>query len=275
MPSSIANARMYEVSPAAADAWRDLLNLLIAQAGLAMEVVAHAAPAPLEALWSRSDLGAVFMCGLPFSRAEPPPFLLAAPVPAPAPFGGEPCYWSEWVVREDTEYRTVADTFGGRLALTVPQSQSGCLAALADLATAKHALPLFADVVAPTVTPLRALSAVIDGAADIAPIDAYAFCLLQRYRPDLTSKVRRVGRTETTPIPPLVSSLPPSGSLQNAFLGAHRHPPAKPLLERLLLERFVCPQPDAYQPLRRRFEATIRYWRAHALAARIHPVFAL
>jgi ABC-type phosphate/phosphonate transport system substrate-binding protein len=216
----IANARMYAVSPEAAGRWRALLTAIVAASGISVDVIEHPAPAPLEDLWRRTDQGAVFMCGLPFSRSVPQPVLMAAPVPSPAEYGGEPRYWSELVVRRDSGYRSVSDTFGGRLALTVPGSQSGCVAALSFFMSAEREPPLFAEVIAPTVTPLGALSAVVRGDADIAPIDSYAFALLGRYRPDLAEQVRIVGRTTPTPIPPLVASQAGLEALQSAFLEA-------------------------------------------------------
>src|SRR3979409_1155456 len=112
------------------------------------------------------------------------------------------------VVRKDSGFHTIEDTFGGRIALTVPDSQSGCLAALYYLMTAADRFPPYREVITPKVTPLGAMSAVIEGAADVAPIDSYAFCLLQKYRWDLTSQLRTVARTARTPIPPLVASGP-------------------------------------------------------------------
>jgi ABC-type phosphate/phosphonate transport system substrate-binding protein len=268
----IANARMYSVDPETGELWRRLLRALIAAAGLEIQLLDHAEPATLDALWQRPDLAGVFMCGLPFSRAQPQPWLIAAPVPSPAEFGGLPQYWSEWVVRKDSAFHTLEDTFGGRLALTVPGSQSGCVAPLTCLMTAAHEFPPYQAVIAPQVTPLRALSSVIEGAADVAPIDAYAFRLLERYRPDLSSLVRRIGRTASTPIPPLVASQP-LPALQAAFLNAHQIPATASLMAKLLLQRFVRPDLESYDALRLNFEVTARYWQAHALASTVHPAF--
>lgn len=300
----IANARMYSVSPEAAALWRTLLTAIIAKTAHPVTVIDHPSPLPLEDLWSRSDQGAVFMCGLPFSRARPQPALIAAPVPSPAEFGEQPQYWSELVVRANSEFRTVADAFGGRLAFTVPESQSGCVAALtyfmsmdaaaadfaaadaaAAVAGAAHAVaahaaapaagrPWFSEIAAPTITPLGALNAVVTGVADIAPLDAYAFRLLQRFRPDLTSQVRSVGQTVPTPIPPLVASTHGLEALQSAFLGAHRDATLRRLMEQLLLHRFAQPAPAAYDSLRSGFEAAQAYWRSHRLAQVTHPAFA-
>jgi ABC-type phosphate/phosphonate transport system substrate-binding protein len=293
----IANARMYAVSPEAAAAWRALLSAVFATAEIRVTVIDHPAPAPLEDLWRRTDQGAVFMCGLPFSRAEPQPLLIAAPVPNLEDFKGRAEYWSEFVVRTDSGFTAVEDTFGKRLALTVPHSQSGCVAALSFFLAAHRSAPtgapLFGEIIAPTITPLGALTAVIDGAADLAPIDSYTLRLLQRYRPELTSRVRVLARTVPTPIPPLVASHAAlrtpqarftakgmaadgcAGRLAAVFAGAHLHAPLKALMEPLMLQRFERPDPEAYDVLRDRFEAAIRYWGAHRLAAVTHPAFAL
>jgi hypothetical protein len=69
----IANARMYSVSPEAAALWRRLLTAVIEHAGLDIRLLEHTEPAPINELWQRSDKAAVFMCGLPFSRASPRP----------------------------------------------------------------------------------------------------------------------------------------------------------------------------------------------------------
>ena len=269
----IANARMYSVSPEAAGLWRRLLTAVIEHAGLDIRLLEHAEPAPIKELWDRPDKAAVFMCGLPFSLSDPRPELIAAPVPSPPDFRGLPQYWSEMVVRKDSDFQIIEDTFGGRIALTVPDSQSGCLAALSYLTEAADRFPLYRELTTPRITPLGAMSAVIDGAADVAPIDSYAYCLLQKYRRDLTSQLRIVGRTARTPIPPLVASVPGFDALQAAFLEAHRIAAMIPLMEGLLLERFVRPDPASYDALRSNFEVASRYWRAHPLAATVHPAF--
>jgi ABC-type phosphate/phosphonate transport system substrate-binding protein len=270
----IANARMYSVSPEAAGLWRTLLCAVIEHAGLDIQLLEHTAPAPIHELWQRSDQAAVFMCGLPFSRSVPRPKLIAAPVPSPPDFRGLPQYWSEMVVRKDSAFETIEDTFGGRLALTVPDSQSGCAAAQYYLMTLAQRFPLYREVIAPQVTPLGAISAVIERAADVAPVDSYAYCLLQKYRWDLTSQVRSIARTPRTPIPPLVASRDGLESLQAAFLGAHRITALGPLMAGLMLERFVRPDPDSYDALRSNFEAATRYWHEHRLAAVLDPAFA-
>jgi ABC-type phosphate/phosphonate transport system substrate-binding protein len=291
----IANARMYSVSAEAAARWRTLLAAVIEHSGLDIRIIDHQEPAPINELWQRPDQAAVFMCGLPFSRAEPRPHLIAAPVPAPSDFDRPPQYWSEMIVRKDSNCHGLEDTFGQRIALTNLESQSGCWAALYHLMSATErfpaadgSFPLYREVIAPQVTPLGAMSAVLEGAAEVAPIDSYAYCLLQKYRPELTSQLRVVARTANTPIPPLVASTPPPAAsgpsraasnkvfdtLRDAFLEAHRISGIAPLMADLLLDRFERPDPGAYDALRVNFEMAHRYWRTHRFAATVHPAFA-
>jgi ABC-type phosphate/phosphonate transport system substrate-binding protein len=284
----IANARMYAVDAQAAGLWRALLSTVTAQAGLNVEVIEHAPPAEIDDLWRRTDMAAVFMCGLPYARADPKPTLIAAPVPSPAEFAGRPEYWSELVVRSDSRFDDLQSTFGGKICLTAPNSQSGYAAALQYLMAfdvARNAKaggarsPLYREIAAPAVTPLGAVTAVVAGTADVAPIDAYAYRLLQKHRGDLTSKLRTVARTARTPIPPLVASIALRAStegaqgLRAAFTAAHRDPALKVLLAGLELSHFVTPDPRDYDALRISFESATAYWRKHSLAEIVHPAF--
>jgi ABC-type phosphate/phosphonate transport system substrate-binding protein len=277
----IANGRMYAVGAQATELWRALLSAVTAQAGLNVEVIEHAPPAAIDDLWRRTDMAAVFMCGLPYSRADPQPTLIAAPVPAAAEFAGLPKYWSELVVRSDGPFYDLESTFGGAISLTAPNSQSGYAAALqylmafdaARTAKAGARSPLYREIAAPAVTPLGAVTAVVSGAADVAPIDAYAYRLLQKYRGDLTSKLRIVARTARTPIPPLVASIEGVTGLRAAFTAAHRDPALKVLLAGLELSHFVTPDPRDYDALRIGFESATAYWREHPLAEIVHPAF--
>src|SRR5689334_14294710 len=94
----IANARMYAQDATTAAALRALLEWVSCRSGVALDVVDYPAPQPLPALWARPDLGCAFMCGYPFAHAASRPTLLAAPVPSPPHYGGQPVYWTDLVV---------------------------------------------------------------------------------------------------------------------------------------------------------------------------------
>src|SRR2546423_8522334 len=97
----LANARMYSLTPAAAEAWRTVIGWAARKAGVPLEFVQHAPPKLLSELWARDDLGVVQMCGLPASRRRPAPTIVATPVPSLARYGGEAVYMSDIAVKAD------------------------------------------------------------------------------------------------------------------------------------------------------------------------------
>lgn len=270
----IANARMYSVTPQVATLWRELLGAVLAKADGAIEIVDHAPPAPISELWQRPDKAAVFMCGLPYSLATPQPTLVVAPVPSPPAYGGRACYWSDVVVRADSPFQTLEDTFGQRLALTTPESQSGYAALLYPLMPYGSTQPLYQEIIEPRFTPMGALTAVIEKKAEVAPLDSYAFALLSKFAPELTAQVRVVRSTEPTAIPALVASGAASPAVTAAFLAAREEPATAALMDRLLLGSFARPETPAYDDLRMRFLTMQAFWRRHPLAATAHPLFA-
>ncbi len=257
----LANARMYSVAPAAAAAWRGLFDLVATRSGVALQAIEHAFPATLESLWERDDLGCAFMCGWPYATLYATHRLVAAPVPAPPRYGGRPVYFTDFVVRADAPYRTLADTFGRRFAYTLESSHSGWNAPRYHLARYRsQARPtLFGEIVGPFFTPRRVLDAVIDGKADVAPLDGYALDLLRRHAPELVARVRVIESTDAAPIPPIVAApmadRAVSARLQATFIALRADPKAKPFLEDLLLGGFVGVTPADYALTRERAEA--------------------
>ncbi len=249
---SIACARMYNIAPEARAAWRTIFAWASGRTGVPLEVIEHAAPAPLDDLWARLDMGCVLMCGWPYAMADPRPRLIAVPVPSPPRYGGKPVYFTDLVVRADSAYRNVPDTFGGRLAWTLGTSHSGYNALRHHLLRYRtnERPALYRKTVGPLVSPVRALQAVVDGAADIAPLDSLCLDLLRRHAPERAAAVRVIETTEPAPFPPLVAS--PGADpeecarLQQALLCAHADATLRPALEDALIRGFAAAAPEVY-----------------------------
>jgi ABC-type phosphate/phosphonate transport system substrate-binding protein len=270
----IANARMYSVTPQVAALWRSLLAAVLEKVDTPIDIVDHAPPAPISELWQRPDKAAVFMCGLPWSVATPRPTLVAAPRPSPQAFGGRACYWTDLVVRADSPFRSVEQTFGHRLALTTPESQSGYAAPLHALMVHGGDKPLYREIIEPRFTPMGALRAVIENKAEVAPLDSYASALLMKYAPELTTQVRVIKSTEPTAIPALVASGQAPAGVAAAFLAAGAEASTRGLMDQLLLHSFARPEAGAYDALRERFLTMQAFWRRHPLAEKVDPLFA-
>jgi ABC-type phosphate/phosphonate transport system substrate-binding protein len=247
----LANARMYAVTPAVKAAWQELFAWVARTSGVPLEYIDHAAPAPLEALWARDDLGAAFMCGFPFASATPPPRLLAAPVPSPPRYGDAPRYCTDLVVRADSRFAQLCDTFGGRIGWTVSHSQSGYNAVRHHLLGEPQAR--YAAWVGPLVTPRRVIDAVLNDAIDVGPLDSYVHDLLRRHEPDTAAKLRVVASTALTPIPPLIAARGVANDtvarVRVALLSCHDEPALAATREALLLSRFETVEAANYRVL--------------------------
>ena len=247
----VANARMYAVTPAVKAAWQHLFAWTARESGVPLSYIDHAAPAPLEALWARGDLGAAFMCGFPFASAAVRPLVLAAPIPSPPRCGGKPCYCTDLVVRADSAFVQLSDTFGGRIGWTVEHSQSGYQAVRHHLAALGAAR--FAQRIGPLVTPRRVIDALLRDEIDVGPLDSYVHDLLKRHEPETASKLRVVESTVMTPVPLLVASSGVADDaitrLRHALLSCHSAPELATTLDTLLLARFVAVDPADYDVL--------------------------
>jgi ABC-type phosphate/phosphonate transport system substrate-binding protein len=251
-----------------------LLAAVLDKAHVPIDIVDHAPPAPISELWKRPDKAAVFMCGLPWSLATPRPTLVAAPRPSPQAYGGRACYWTDLVVRADSPFQSLEQTFGHRLALTTPESQSGYAAPLHALMAHGGDKPLYREIIEPRFTPMGALSAVIENKAEVAPLDSYALALLVKYAPELSAQVRVIKSTEPTAIPAVVASGQAPAGVAAAFLAAGAEAPTRMLMDQLLLHSFARPEAEAYDALRERFSTMQAFWRRHPLAEKVHPLFA-
>ena len=249
------NARMYAVTPEVEALWRTLLGHITREAGVAITYLPYPAPQPLEELWRRADLGAVFMCGYPIALELAPVVPIAAPIQQAAWAGGRAVYRSDLIVRHDAPYRTLEDTFGGRAGWTVEHSHSGFNAwrhhLLAFRTPGRPAL--YREMVGNLVTARNVLDSVREGRIDVGPLDAYWHLLIARHAPQLTAGVRVLASTETAPMPAFVAAAgTPTellARLRAAFTAASGRSWFGALAEPLLIEGFAEASAATFAPL--------------------------
>jgi len=246
---------MYNASASAGAAWRALFGRVFDDAGVAIETIEHGAPLPIHDLWSRQNLCCAFMCGWPFVHANPPMQAIAAPVPAPARYGGLPRYCSEFLVREASGWTTLEDTFGHRFGWMAANSQSGFNAPRAHLARLASAQrpALFSDVVGPLGTPALSLKALREGSVDVVALDSFYLDLLRHHDPSALAGIRCLATTAWTPIPLLVAAPAVSRdvveTLRAHLLEAGERPAYAPLFAAACVQRFTAADVHAYRAL--------------------------
>jgi ABC-type phosphate/phosphonate transport system substrate-binding protein len=261
----IMNARMYAVTPEAEAAWRSLLGHVTAEAGLSFDYLSYPAPQPLEDLWSRPDLGCVFMCGYPLALGLADVVPIAAPIPDADWAQGRAVYRSDLIVRRDAPFQNLEDTFGGVAGWTVAHSHSGFNAFRHHLLAFRtpERPTLYRQVKGNLVTARRILDGVLDGSLDVGPLDAYWHRLIALHKPELTAGVRVIGATELAPSPAFVASpaLPADAvsALKASFAACASRDWFAPLAGPLCLTGFT--------PVGRDDFATTLAWDREAIAA--------
>jgi ABC-type phosphate/phosphonate transport system substrate-binding protein len=249
------NARMYAVTPAVEAAWRALLEHVREEAGVALRYLPYPAPQPLEALWSRPDLGCVLMCGFAIALKLAPVIPIVAPVPRAKWAAGRPIYRSDLIVRTDATFRTLEDTFGKRAGWTAWHSHSGFNAFrhhLLAYRTPQHPT-LYAQMTGNLQTARNILDSVREGRIDVGPLDAYWHRLIARDAPQLTAGIRVLASTDVACIPAFVCSAGTTtdevARLRAAFCDANSRPWFAPLGDALLLEGFAAATAAQYAPM--------------------------
>jgi ABC-type phosphate/phosphonate transport system substrate-binding protein len=229
------------------------MDRIAAAAGVELDFTEQTTPMSLEDLWARQDMGCVFMCGYPWALRQDRPALLAAPVPSPSRYGGRAAYLTDFIVRADGPHRTLADTFGGRIAYSTEHSHSGYNAPRFHLlqyrTTDRPAL--YGEVLGPYVRQRPVIEAVATGEADVAAVDGFALDLLRRHDPGAAARVRVVESTTLAPSPPLVASpdMDPGARerLASALATVHEQAEARAILDDLLLLRFDRVSPADFE----------------------------
>lgn len=253
---------MYNLSPKITGLWDRLFAWLGARSGIELDIIPHAAPAPLSELWARPDMGVVFMCGFPFSLLAPEkrPIPLAAPISLAGWADGQPVYASHIIAAGDTTFAS-GDLATARWGWTVRDSQSGYNAPREFVA----ALPggdMVRHTVGPLLNPRGVIDALMSGKIDVGAIDAYAYQLLDMHEPDVVAPLRIVATTKPVPFPLLVAAKgqPPEivEALRQTLLGAHQTDQGRSILASLGLKAFAAPDIAQYDRLPARARDTDR-----------------
>jgi ABC-type phosphate/phosphonate transport system substrate-binding protein len=255
----------YGITGSVEAAWKELLLRIGEEAGVAFDFLPYPLPQAFDELWSHTDQGCVFMvCGYPIARRDFAVTPIAAPIPSAPWAQGRAIYRSELIVKADSRFRTLTDTFGGRLGWTTKHSHSGFNALRYHLLQYRTAdRPMLYSHVVPDLGSVRKLfDAVCDGTIDVGSVDAYWHCLVQRHQAELAARVRVIESTAIAPIPAFVASpaVRPETieRLAASFACAHHHHWFRPLADGIGVAGFAAAALDDFDVIRAREEEAIR-----------------
>lgn len=239
-PHRIAALPMYDLQPAAVQAWWQGVAAALREEGIAGVPDTLQWPADLDAHWRDPALLLSQTCGHPLvTRLQG-----AVQVVGAMRYGAPGCegidYRSVLLAREG-DAATLAQFAGRTAAVNDLGSYSGCIALRKAVAAAGGDAGFFSRVQV-TGSHRASIAALRAGTADIAAIDAVTHALIARHQPELLNGLRGIGFTAAAPGLPLITALGTSAAdvqaLQRALQAACRAPALAELRRALLIEGF-------------------------------------
>ncbi len=228
------------------------------QLGVAAEFVNGIPWQEREFLLDAGRIHVAWICGLPYvlraDRPHPQIELLAAPVMQDARYEDRPVYYSDVVVRRDSEFRTFADLRGASWAYNEPGSHSGYNVVRYHLAVVGAASGYFGEVIEAGAHQVS-LQMILEGRIDASAIDSTVLEQEFRRDPAIRSQIRVLERLGPSPMPPWVAlrSLPQDlrNSLRAVLLGMHQDPRGREILGECHMARFAPVKDADYDAIRR------------------------
>ena len=203
-----------------------------------------------------------WMCGYPYVQEtavpDPPIELLAMPVFAGARYQNQPVYFSDVVVRGDSQFTKFADLRGATWAYNEIGSQSGYHIVRYKLAQIGENGDFFGKVVA-SGAHLSSLAMVLAGEVDAAAIDSTVLEMALREDPALSGQIRLIEALGPSPIPPWVihKSVPAPlrHSIRQALTQMHLNSAGQDVLATGEMVRFETAVDAHYDSLRQMLHA--------------------
>jgi phosphonate transport system substrate-binding protein len=167
---------------------------------------------------------------------------------------GQPFYQSYLIVQKESPFQDLEELRGKVFAFTDPDSNTGALVPRYWLTELGETPESFFKKTLFTYSHDNSIMAVAKGLVDAATVDGHQWEYFQRFNPAHTSRTRVIRKSRPFGGPPVVASarLPAElkSTLRSLLLSMHQDPEGREILDKLLIDRFVAPQQEWYDPVR-------------------------
>lgn len=171
---------------------------LEASLGVAIELEQRRTYKEVTGLLLEGTVDAAWLCGYPYLQNRAALALLAVPV-----WRGRPLYQSYLIARADNPVASIEDLRGAIHAFSDPDSNSGYLVTVSDLARMGVTPETFFRRTIYTYGHRNVVRAVADGLVTSGSVDGYVWEVLTAEEPELTGRTRVVSKSEWLGFPPV------------------------------------------------------------------------
>lgn len=169
-------------------------------------------------------------------------------------YQGNSLYNTYVIVNKGSNIESMEELRGKSFAFTDPLSFSGHLSVIQYLKNHKELPERYFNRFFYTYNHDKSIWAVANNLADGASIDSMIYDYAQEKTPDLVRQIRIIATIGSAPTGPIIMrknlSTEMKAQLREIFLNMENSPEAQKGMQGLLIDRFVVPQPNLYEPLR-------------------------
>jgi phosphonate transport system substrate-binding protein len=238
--------------------YRELLDYLGRKLGKRISLVQRKTYREINELLGKGRIDIAFICSGPYASSSRKYGIELLAVPE---VNGSHFYQSYLIVNSADRYRKLEDLRDKSFAFTDPESNTGRLVPVSWLADIGERPETFFRQSIFTFSHDNSIMAVAKGLVDGAAVDGLIWEYYARKKPDLTARTRIIKKSARYGIPPIVASARLSTEvkqqIQRVLLNMHNDPDGRRILNGLMIDRFIVPRDEWYDPIRKmikRFE---------------------
>jgi phosphonate transport system substrate-binding protein len=245
------------VSESGVGVYEDIANYLTSKTGVKIEFVTSLAYGTINGMLESGTVDCGFICGLPYvmlhDRPAPAANLIVAPVMSAPRYNGQPKYYSDLIVRNDSPYKTIHDLKGRTYVYNDEISNSGYNMPRYRLLQLGLTGGFFGKVLR-SGSHEESIRMVAAGQADASFVDSLVLDYDREKGLGHAHEVRVLESVGPAGICPLAASskLPVSmrDKLRHYLSNMHADPEGKQILDKALLARFVVVDESNYDDIR-------------------------
>jgi len=225
---------------------------LEASLGVGVELEQRRTYKEVTGLLLEGAVDAAWLCGYPYLQHSASLSLVAVPV-----WRGRPLYQSYLIAGVDNPAESLGDLRGGTHAFSDPDSNSGYLVTVSDLARMNETPDTFFRRAIYTYGHRNVVRAVADGLVASGSVDGYVWEVLTSEEPELTERTRVVAKSEWLGFPPVCArkgrlQAPLVETFQKALFRFSETDQGAGVLKLLELDGFVGAEPTLYDGILKR-----------------------
>jgi phosphonate transport system substrate-binding protein len=231
--------------------YQELLDYIGKNSGFRVQLIQRKTYEEVNELFPNGQIDLAFICTGPFAASREKFEFEALATPQ---VRGQPFYQSYLIVPKDSPYRSLEDLKGRVFAFTDPDSNTGAMVPRFWLAKLGETPESFFSRTIFTYSHDNSILAVAKGLVDAAAVDGHQWEYFEHFNPAYTSKTRVIRKSQLFGSPPLVASARLQDdirtNIRSLMLSMHNDPEGRRILEKLLIDRFVAPREEWYEPAR-------------------------